>query len=159
MKSRILVVDDEESIREFLDIMLRKEGYEVTVAEDGARAIELLKKKSFDLIISDLQMPHVTGIALLKHVKESYPDIVFMLITAFGTTETAVEAMKMGAYDCVAAPFERFDVLAAAKRASAAHGRTLFVSKVKPRPRKLHEHLPRPFRGWSVRGTREATMS
>lgn len=106
MKSRILVVDDEESIREFLEIMLKKEGYEITLAEDGQKAKDLLTKKSFDMIISDLQMPHVTGIELLKHVKESYPDIVFMLITAFGTTETAVEAMKMGAYDYLTKPFK-----------------------------------------------------
>lgn len=106
MKSRILVVDDEESIREFLEIMLKKEGYEVTIAEDGAKAKEILTKKSFDMIISDLQMPNMTGIELLKHVKESYPDTVFMLITAFGTTETAVDAMKMGAYDYVTKPFK-----------------------------------------------------
>lgn len=106
MKARILVVDDEESIREFLEIMLKKEGYEVTTAEDGAVAKDILAKKSFDLVISDLQMPHMTGIELLKHVKESYPDVVFMLITAFGTTETAVEAMKMGAYDYVTKPFK-----------------------------------------------------
>ena len=106
MKSRILIVDDEESIREFLEIMLKKEGYEVSTAEDGLKAQELLKKKTFDMIISDLQMPHVTGIELLKHVKESYPDTVFMLITAFGTTETAVEAMKMGAYDYLTKPFK-----------------------------------------------------
>ncbi len=106
MKSRILVVDDEESIREFLEIMLKKEGYEVTLAEDGQKAIEVLAKKSFDMIISDLQMPHVTGVELLKHVKESYPDTVFMMITAFGTTETAVEAMKMGAFDYLTKPFK-----------------------------------------------------
>jgi two-component system response regulator PilR (NtrC family) len=106
MKSRILVVDDEESIREFLEIMLKKEGYEVTLAEDGQKAKDLLVKKTFDMIISDLQMPHVTGIELLKHVKDSYPDTVFMLITAFGTTETAVEAMKMGAYDYLTKPFK-----------------------------------------------------
>lgn len=106
MKPRILVVDDEESIREFLEIMLKKEGYEITLAEDGQKAKDLLTKKSFDMIISDLQMPHVTGIELLKHVKESYPDTVFMLITAFGTTETAVEAMKMGAYDYLTKPFK-----------------------------------------------------
>ncbi len=106
MKSRILVVDDEESIREFLEIMLKKEGYEVTLAEDGQKAKDLLAKKSFDMIISDLQMPNVTGIELLKHVKESYPETVFMLITAFGTTETAVEAMKMGAYDYLTKPFK-----------------------------------------------------
>ncbi len=106
MKSRILVVDDEESIREFLDIMLRKEGYEVSLAEDGARAIDILKKKSFDMVISDLQMPQVTGMELLRHVRDSYPDTVFMLITAFGTTESAVEAMKLGAYDYLTKPFK-----------------------------------------------------
>lgn len=106
MKSRILVVDDEESIREFLDIMLRKEGYEVTMAEDGAKAIDLLKKKTFDLVISDMQMPQVTGMELLKHVKDNFPDLLFMMITAFGTTETAVEAMKLGAYDYITKPFK-----------------------------------------------------
>lgn len=106
MKPRILVVDDEESIREFLEIMLKKEGYEVTCAEDGAKAKDLLAKKSFDLVISDLQMPNMTGIELLKHVKDSYPDLVFMMITAFGTTESAVEAMKMGAYDYLTKPFK-----------------------------------------------------
>ncbi|MBY0554131.1 sigma-54 dependent transcriptional regulator [bacterium] len=106
MKSRILVVDDEESIREFLEIMLKKENYEVTTAEDGLRAKEILSKKSFDMVISDMQMPNMTGIELLKYVKESYPDIVFMMITAFGTTETAVDAMKMGAYDYVTKPFK-----------------------------------------------------
>lgn len=106
MKSRILVVDDEESIREFLEIMLKKEGYEVTLAEDGAQAKDLLGKKTFDMVISDLQMPNMNGLELLKHVKESSPDTVFMMITAFGTTETAVEAMKIGAYDYITKPFK-----------------------------------------------------
>ena len=106
MKSRILVVDDEESIREFLEIMLKKEGYEVTVAEDGLKAKDILSKKTFDMVISDMQMPNMTGIELLKHVKENYSDLVFMMITAFGTTETAVDAMKMGAYDYVTKPFK-----------------------------------------------------
>jgi two-component system, NtrC family, response regulator PilR len=106
MKSRILIVDDEESIREFLEIMLKKEGYEITTAVDGLNAKDILAKKSFDMIISDMQMPNMTGIDLLKHVKDTYPDVVFMIITAFGTTETAVEAMKMGAYDYVTKPFK-----------------------------------------------------
>ncbi len=84
MKSRILVVDDEESIREFLEIMLRKEGYEVTTAEDGAKGLEIIKKKNFDLVISDLQMPNMTGLELLKNVRDSYPELLFMMITAFG---------------------------------------------------------------------------
>lgn len=106
MKAKILVVDDEESIREFLEIMLKKEGYEVTLAEDGLKAKELVQKKSFDMIISDLQMPNMTGIELLKFIRQNYPEIIFMMITAFGTTETAVEAMKMGAYDYLTKPFK-----------------------------------------------------
>lgn len=106
MKARILVVDDEESIREFLEIMLKKEGYEVSLAEDGLKGKELLAKKTFDMVISDLQMPNMTGLELLKHAKDTSPDLVFMLITAFGTTETAVEAMKMGAYDYITKPFK-----------------------------------------------------
>ncbi|MFN7904078.1 MAG: sigma-54-dependent transcriptional regulator [Pseudobdellovibrionaceae bacterium] len=105
-KARILVVDDEDSIREFLEIMLKKDGYEVTLAEDGLKAKEILSKKSFDMVISDLQMPNMTGIELLKHVKETIPDLVFLMITAFGTAETAVEAMKMGAYDYLTKPFK-----------------------------------------------------
>lgn len=106
MKPRILVVDDEESIREFLEIMLKKEGYEVTSAADGKQGLELIRKRSFDLVISDMQMPHMTGIELLKEAKAQYPELLFMMITAFGTTETAVEAMKLGAYDYILKPFK-----------------------------------------------------
>jgi len=106
MKSRILVVDDEESIREFLEIMLKKEGYEPTTVDDGKEAVDMLKKKSFDLIISDLQMPNMTGIELLRKVREQDPEMLFMMITAFGTSETAVEAMKLGAYDYITKPFK-----------------------------------------------------
>ncbi|PIT99865.1 MAG: Fis family transcriptional regulator [Bdellovibrionales bacterium CG10_big_fil_rev_8_21_14_0_10_45_34] len=106
MKARILVVDDEESIREFLDIMLKKEGYEVSCVEDGERAIDALKKKNFHLVISDLQMPKVTGIELLDFCRQNYPGVLFMMITAFGTTESAVDAMKKGAYDYITKPFK-----------------------------------------------------
>ena len=106
MKTKILVVDDEASIREFLEIMLKKEGYDVTCAEDGQQAAEILKKKSFDMAISDLQMPRMTGVELLHHVNLNYPDLTFMVITAFGTTESAVEVMKKGAYDYLTKPFK-----------------------------------------------------
>ncbi len=106
MKTKILVVDDEASIREFLEIMLKKEGYDVTCAEDGQQAVEILKKKSFSMVISDLQMPRMTGIQLLHHVNLNYPDLTFMVITAFGTTESAVEVMKKGAYDYLTKPFK-----------------------------------------------------
>jgi two-component system, NtrC family, response regulator PilR len=106
IKQRILVVDDEESIREFLEIMLKKENYDVTTAEDGAQALDVLKKRSFDLVISDLQMPNMTGMELLRQVRDTAPTTLFMMITAFGTTESAVEAMKMGAYDYLTKPFK-----------------------------------------------------
>ena len=106
MKHQILVVDDEPSIREFLEIMLKKEGYDVACAEDGQEAIALLKKRNFDMVISDMQMPKVTGMELLQYMKKQSPDIVFIMITAFGTTQTAVEAMKLGAYDYILKPFK-----------------------------------------------------
>lgn len=106
LKHRILVVDDEESIREFLEIMLKKEGYSVTCAENGRAAKDILEKKSFDLVISDYQMPEMTGMELLKFVKDHFPQTIFMMITAFGTTESAVEAMKIGAYDYITKPFK-----------------------------------------------------
>ena len=106
MKAKILVVDDEESIREFLNIMLKKEGYEISLAEDGEQAKDLLKNKSFHMIISDLKMPNVSGMELLEHVKANYPDTTFLMITAFGSTENAVEAMKLGAYDYLTKPFK-----------------------------------------------------
>lgn len=148
MKPRILVVDDEESIREFLDIMLRKEGYEVTCVEDGAKAQEMLKKKAVDMIISDLQMPNVTGIELLKHVKENYPEVLFMLITAFGTTESAVEAMKMGAYDYITKPFKIDEVRI--NIANALRSRNLEVEN-----RVLKKELEREFSFQNLVGNSE----
>ncbi len=108
---RILVVDDEHSIRSFLDIVLKKDNYEVSCVEDGAKAIELLKKRSFDMVISDLQMPNVTGMELLDYVNKNYPEIIFIVITAFGTTTNAVEAMKKGAYDYIPKPFQVDEIL------------------------------------------------
>src|SRR5271170_1894664 len=103
---RILVVDDEESIREFFEIMLKREGYEVFTAPNGKEALEALKRQPADLIISDIQMPEMSGMELLSKVREMDPEMVVIMITAFGSTETAVEAMKLGAYDYVLKPFK-----------------------------------------------------
>ncbi len=111
LKQKILVVDDEASIREFLEIMLKKEKkYDVSTAADGAEAINLMQKKSFDLVISDLQMPNKTGMEVLEFVNKNCPSTQFMLITAFGSTEVAVEAMKLGAYDYITKPFKLDEV-------------------------------------------------
>ena len=108
---RILVVDDEHSIREFCTIALKKASYDITCAEDGVKACELLKKKSFDMIISDLQMPQMSGMEILDHVNKNYPDIVFLFITAHGTVTNAVHAMKQGAYDYILKPFQVDELL------------------------------------------------
>src|SRR5262252_3828973 len=104
--TRVLIVDDERSMRELLAIMLKQAGHEVTVAEGGEQAIEVIKSESFDLVITDLRMRRVDGIAVLRAAKEHSPSTVVLVVTAFASTETAVEAMKLGAYDYVTKPFK-----------------------------------------------------
>ena len=104
--SKILVVDDEQSMRDFLAIMLTKEGHEVVTAKNGADAIKAVQAEIFDLVITDVKMPGADGIDVLKSVKEISPETVVIMITAFATTETAVEAMKIGAYDYIIKPFK-----------------------------------------------------
>ncbi len=109
-KHRILVVDDELSMREFLDIFLVQEGYAVTLAENGEKACEILEKERFGLVITDIRMQHIDGIGVLKKAKESDPRAVVIMISAFATAETAVEAMKEGAYDYIPKPFNLDDL-------------------------------------------------
>lgn len=104
--SRILVVDDEKGMREFLSIMLRKEGYDPVPAESGQKAIRLLREDVFDLVITDVRMPRVSGLDVLKAARESSPETVVLMITAYATAESAVEAMKEGAYDYIMKPFK-----------------------------------------------------
>lgn len=103
---KILVVDDEQSLREVLSIMLKRAGYAVTSVSDGEEAIEHLNKEIFDLVITDLRMPKVDGMEVLKAVKSASPDTVVLVITAFATADSAVEAMKQGAYDYLTKPFQ-----------------------------------------------------
>jgi len=103
---RILAVDDERSMREMLEILLKRQGYTVVTASTGNKARELLEAgERFDIVITDLMMDRGTGIDVLDAVKEHDPECEVIVITAFGTTETAVEAMKKGAYDYIAKPF------------------------------------------------------
>ncbi len=105
----ILVVDDEKSMREFLEIMLAREGYHVVSAEDGEEACRVLDRECFDLVITDIRMKKIDGLGVLKKAKEVNPSTVVVLISAFATAETAVEAMKEGAYDYVPKPFKVHD--------------------------------------------------
>jgi two-component system response regulator PilR (NtrC family) len=99
--ARVLIVDDERSMRELLSIVLRRDGYEVLTAEDGAAAVELLKKQRFDILITDIRMPQMNGVDLLREAKRIAPDLVSIVMTAFASTDTAVEALRLGAADYV----------------------------------------------------------
>jgi len=108
--TRVLVVDDERSMRDLLAIMLKQAGHDVALAEGGAEAIATLKREPFDLIVTDLRMREVDGLAVLRAAKEHSPQTVVLVITAFASTETAVEAMKLGAYDYITKPFKMDEV-------------------------------------------------
>jgi len=99
--SKILVVDDDQGMREFMEIMLLQEGYDVTSIGEPLKAVDLCRKTDFDLIITDLKMPKINGIEFLKLIKDQSPDAIVILITAFASGETAINAMKEGAYDYV----------------------------------------------------------
>jgi two-component system response regulator PilR (NtrC family) len=103
--ARILVVDDERSMRELLAIVLGREGYEVVVAESGRQALDELERRPVDLLISDIHMPDMTGLDVLRTAKGMNPDLAGIMVTAFASTDTAIEALRMGAYDYIHKPF------------------------------------------------------
>lgn len=102
----ILVIDDEKSMRDFLAIMLKKEGYQVHLADNGKTALNTINKNVFDLVISDIRLPDIGGIEILKHCKKVSPETDFILITAYASIETAIDALKMGASDYIFKPFD-----------------------------------------------------
>lgn len=104
-KARILVVDDEQSMREFLEIFLAREGYAVCTAADVDTAIAYLESDEIDLVITDMQMPEKTGLDLILAAREVSPETVAIVVTAFGTTDSAISAMREGAYDYLTKPF------------------------------------------------------
>ncbi|MEA3416031.1 MAG: sigma-54 dependent transcriptional regulator [Thermodesulfobacteriota bacterium] len=115
--AKILVVDDEQHMLKLFQKILTRQGHEVRTAVSGTEAIALLEKNDFDLIFSDLVMPDLGGMDLLKKVKAGYSDITFIVITAHGSIESAVEAMKTGAFDYLTKPFRKDDILLAVSKA------------------------------------------
>ena len=105
-KGRILIVEDEKSLKEVLTILLEEEGYEITAASNGLEGIDYLQNDIFDLVVTDIKMPKADGFEVLKKVKEISPSTIVIMITAFGTTESTIEAMKLGAYDYIHKPFK-----------------------------------------------------
>lgn len=131
----VLIVDDERSMRDFLKILLEREGHEVIAADSGAKALELLAAQSFDVIVSDIRMPGMTGIELLEAVKELFPELPVILITAFASPDDAVLAMKNGAFDYISKPFNVDEIKSVIE--SATH-RNLQINK----PQELSATFP-----------------
>lgn len=114
--ARVLVVDDEQVIREILTDFLLMEGYQVLSAGDGHEALAVLADQRVNMVISDLKMPGMGGLALLAEIRERHPDVVTLIMTGYGTVETAIEAMKRGAFDYVLKPFKVDEVVHTVRR-------------------------------------------
>jgi DNA-binding NtrC family response regulator len=117
MTGRILFIDDDKAGREVALFNLRRAGYEVTAVSDGQEGISLFSPETFDVVITDVKMPGLSGIEVLRRIKKQAPEIPVLVITAFGNVETAVEAMKNGAYDFIGKPFQRDQLILSVKRA------------------------------------------
>jgi two-component system NtrC family response regulator len=117
MKPKILVVDDDQSLRKVLEYNLSQEGYQVSSAASGREGLDLIKKEEPELCILDIQLGDISGIEVLEQAKKVLPEMEIIIITAFGTIEMAVEAMKKGAYDYITKPFNREELKLTVKKA------------------------------------------
>ena len=113
----ILLVEDDRSMREVLEVLLRRNNYAVTVASGGIEGVQKLQDNEFDLLITDLMMPRVDGLQVLAKSKELHPETEVIMVTAFATTDTAISAMKQGAYDYLTKPFKTDEILVTIQRA------------------------------------------
>ena len=116
-RAAILVVDDDESLRRVTQVQLQQAGFGVEAASSGKQALEILEAKPVDLVLTDMKMPGMTGVELLRAVQQSQPETLVILMTAYGTIETAVEAMKAGAYDYITKPVNQEELLILLNRA------------------------------------------
>ena len=118
---RILIVEDDENLREVTHAQLEREGYEMSSAISGEQAIPILEKNPHQLIITDLNLPGMSGLDLLKRVRVEYPETAVIVMTAFGTVQTAVEAMKAGAYDYINKPVHPYELKSLVRRSLEHH--------------------------------------
>jgi DNA-binding NtrC family response regulator len=135
---RVLVVDDEENVRNLLKRIMEERGYQVKTAANGKEALYYVSLGEIDLVLLDVKMPEISGIEALKKITIDHPDICVIMVTSVVDTETAVEAMKLGAYDYIIKPFDRDDVLQKVLGAAEIWRRRL---KEKQRYLKLQENI------------------
>lgn len=119
-KSTILIADDEPNIRRVFEALFTKEGYNVLTAENGKRALALAAANNIDVLLTDLIMPDITGVEVLQQVKQLHPNCAAIIVTAYGTIKSAVEAMRYGAFHYLQKPFDMEEVRLTIKRALEA---------------------------------------
>ncbi len=145
----VLIVDDEESMRHLLSVFLRDHGYAVRAVSNGEEALKELGARDYDLVLSDVRMPRMDGIALLRDVQRLHPDLTFIVMSAYGTHDTAIEAMKAGAYDYVSKPFKPDEVLLVLKKAEERE-------RLARENRRLRTELAAEYRFDNIIGASEA---
>ena len=116
MKSKILIVDDEKAIRESVSLVLSEEGYETEIASNGSEALNLLNDQDYDVLITDLKMPEMDGIELIKKSLKICPQTSVIIITAHASVESAIEALRIGAFDYILKPFDFDDLILKVQR-------------------------------------------
>ena len=114
---RILVVDDEESFRHMLSVILVKEGYEVETSSNGEEGLQKVAASSFDQVLCDIRMPRMDGLAFLQEVRKRGMEPSIIVMSAYGTMDTAIEAMKLGAYDYISKPFKPDEIILTLRKA------------------------------------------
>jgi len=137
-KKTILLADDDDNLRRVLEFQLSEAGYKISAAADGAEAFEIFTNNDFDCVITDLRMPKLSGLELLEKIKNVNAETAVIVITAFGEVETAVTAMKAGAFDYINKPFNRDEILLTLERA-------LSFSETKSENRRLREIVKKEF--------------
>jgi two-component system response regulator AtoC len=145
----VLIVDDEESMRHLLAVILRDRGYEVRAVSNGQDALKELAARDYDLVLSDVRMPRMDGLALLREALRMHPDLTFIVMSAYGTHDTAIEAMKAGAYDYVGKPFRPDEVVLVLRKAEERE-------RLARENRRLRRELAEEYRQDGLVGSSEA---
>jgi two-component system, NtrC family, response regulator AtoC len=147
----VLIVDDEESMRHLLSVILRDRGYEARSVSNGEEALKELAARDYDLVLSDVRMPRMDGLSLLREVQKGHPDLTFIVMSAYGTHDSAIEAMKAGAYDYVSKPFRPDEVVLVLKKAEERE-------RLARENRRLRTELAGEYAAGNIVGTSEAVQ-
>ena len=119
--AKVLVIDDEANLRKVLAALLRRDGYDVTIAEDGEMGLAEFQKNGADVVITDLVMPKLGGMEVLRAINAADPEVPVIIITAHGTVDSAVEAIKLGAFDYITKPFDQAELSNVVAKAIRTH--------------------------------------